>query len=1530
VNVVLNSVCVLALVFSVGSSVLAAQRPPYPADGSGFADPNGTVVPVVINEFLASNTSDQYVDPQGDSDDWVELYNRGNSPWNVGGMYMTDDLLVPTKWRIPTSNATLTTIAPGGYLVIWADKDVKDPGLHANFALSADGEDLALFDIDGETLVDGITFGQQLSNISYGRFPDGNDSWYLLTVPTPGSANVRTAEGITAKPRFSFEHGFYDRAFSVTIMCPTEGTTIYYTTDGSQPYAADGTGPGSPAAVYNEPVRISRTTCLRAIAVKPGWQPSAVETCTYIFLADVVRQSPTGAAPGPGWPTGSINGQTFNYGMDPDVVNDPRYRDLMDDALLAIPSISLVTELSNLFDPQTGIYVNAKKTGSEWERPVSVELIYPDETEGFQIDAGLRIRGGYSRGDSNPKHAFRLFFRNEYGTPTLKYPLFGKEGVDKFENIDLATSQNYSWSYDGSEKNTFLRDVFSRDSQRDMGEPYTRSRYYHLYLNGQYWGLFLTDERAEASYAESYFGGTKDDYDAVKTVGGNPNYMIEATDGTLDNAFLLWQAAIVGFTTDEPYYRIQGLDPDGTRNPMYPKLLDADNLIDYMLCTFYTGDFDAPISNFLGNSRPNNYHSLYNRLNPDGFKWFRHDAEHTLIDRYGWGLDRTGPFTHPDLGRFEYFTPQWLQQKLLEHPEFRMRLADRTHRHFFNDGALTYAKSRQRLLDRAQQIETAIIGESARWGDSKHSTPFTKVHWENEVDRIVNDYGDYGLPNRTSVVLNQLKGHDWYPDVEAPVFSVHGGHVPVGFELEMQAPFDIYYTLDGTDPRLPRKAGSVGGQVLVAEDAAKRVLVPRGDVSEDWTGGEDFNDASWQFTEGSPGGIGYERSSGYEQMISLDVSWEMYGVATGCYVRIPFEVTTDPSQYKSLILRIRYDDGFIAYINGVEVQRASFTGTPQWDSAAQDSHEGEAIDVFPITERLSLLQQGHNVLAIHGLNISSTSSDFILMASLEADDGTTGEGSGISPTAILYTGPVTLDKSVPVKARTLSDNVWSALNEAVFAVGPVAENLRISEIMYHPGDTGDPNDPNTEFIELTNIGTESINLNLVKFTNGVNFTFPDLVLAPYEYCLAVKNVAAFEAKYGSRLPVVGAYTGSLNNAGERIELADAAGRNIHDFRFEDGWFEITDGMGFSLTVEDPANADPNAYDDKGLWRPSAKAGGSPGADDSGQAPAPGAVVINELLANSRGSAPDWIELHNTTDRPINIGGWFLSDDANNLTKYEIAAGTYIAANGYTLFSENRHFGSAGDPGCHEPFALSASGETLYLHSGSAGVLTGYSEREQFDASEAGVSLGRHPKSTGTYNFVAMSAPTPGAANASPQVGPVVINEIMYHPDGPADAEYVELLNISSEPVTLYDANREAPWRFSDEAGIECLFPIDPPVTLAPGEYLLLVKDAELFGAEYMPPTEVKVLEWTFGKLINGMAKIQLSKPGDVSDDGTRHWIRMDRVVYSDGLHVKDFSAGVDPWPVEANGLGASLSRTDPTAYGNDPVNWHAAVPSPGE
>ena len=255
----------------------------------------------------------------------------------------------------------------------------------------------------------------------------------------------------------------------------------------------------------------------------------------------------------------------------------------------------------------------------------------------------------------------------------------------------------------------------------------------------------------------------------------------------------------------------------------------------------------------------------------------------------------------------------------------------------------------------------------------------------------------------------------------------------------------------------------------------------------------------------------------------------------------------------------------------------------------------KAANLYPTVDAPDFLV---NALAQHGGHMKWTDAFTlaplagIVYYTLDGADPRLPGGAVNTAHALKFSSPVTLDRSVRIKTRAYSSGVWSALTEAVFAVGPVGESLRISELMYHPAD------PNTEYIELTNIGSANINLNLVRFSNGVEFTFPSFNLAPGGYCLVVEDVRAFRAKYGATLPIAGQYTGSLSNAGERIELLDAVGTVVHDFRFNDRWFDNTDGLGFSLTVKDPRTAAPDSYSDKAQWRPSAYSGGSPGASDN--------------------------------------------------------------------------------------------------------------------------------------------------------------------------------------------------------------------------------------------------------------------------------------------------------------------------------------------
>ncbi|MCL5099280.1 MAG: CotH kinase family protein, partial [Candidatus Omnitrophica bacterium] len=615
----------------------------------------------------------------------------------------------------------------------------------------------------------------------------------FLKTPTPGSRNNTDAyQGAVADVQFSVDHGLYDAPFNLELSSITDGAEIRYTLDGSLPSTNHGT-------VYTAPVVVSQTTTLRAAAFKTDYLSGRINTRSYVFVNDVIHQSPTGKPPS-GWPSSPLStGQIMQYGMDPDVVDSPLYSGSIIEALKSIPTFSIVADQADLFGPN-GIYANAMNDGRAWERPASFELIYPDGTPGFQINGGIRIRGGQSRSPANPKHGFRLFFRKEYGDGPLHYQLFTNSPVDRFEMFDVRVDQNDSWSFIGdccgtADNATYLRDLFSRDTQLAMGKPATRSEYCHLYINGQYWGLAETQERPEANYAASYFGGQEDDYDVIKINWGS--FTVYATDGDMTAWTQLYNRLKTGVSTESDYQSLLGNNPDGTRNPALPVCLDVDNLNDFMLLTVYSGNLDSAISFFA--HRPNNWYAIRNRNGQEGFRFFTHDAELTYLNV---NADRTSPPANVGDASVLDSSPEWMWHKLLANATFRLKLADRVQKHFFNGGVFTPESAKRRFLARKAQIDLAIIGESARWGDARRATPYTRdVEWLNLVNNLAVNTNCY-FDRRASIVLNQLIANGMFPRVAAPSFNQFGGTVPPGFALSMTAPAGtIYYTLDGSDPR---------------------------------------------------------------------------------------------------------------------------------------------------------------------------------------------------------------------------------------------------------------------------------------------------------------------------------------------------------------------------------------------------------------------------------------------------------------------------------------------------------------------------------------------------------------------------------------------------------------------------------------------------------------------------------------------------------------------------------------------------------
>jgi len=1491
--------------------------------------------PLFITEFMASNGATLATTVEGLEvyPDWIEIYNASNVSVSLDGYRLTDNSEILDKWTFPVG----LTIGPKEFLVVFAsNKDQEDwpenypyqdeaGYYHTNFDMDKDGEYLALVRPDG-TVAQAfeLEYPVQRADYSYGYYE--NEYSYFLT-PTPGEFNDGPFLGFVSDTEFSHDRGFYDQLIQVVITCDTPGAVIRYNTspNGVAPTADTG-------EIYDGPITINGTTCLRAAAFKEGYLSSNVDTQTYFFLDQVVQQNNTPSQ----FPSTWSGGYPADYEMDPEVTGDPRYSSVMQDALKAIPTMSLVLDIDDMFG-SNGLYNNSTQHGPSWERPASIEFYDPNTGDQFQVNCGVRIQGAFNRlPNISPKHSFRLLFKRMYGPSKLEFPVFGDQGLDSFDHLNLRAGHAETWIYPITSwglrpRAKYFADQWARTSQLDMGHLAADGRYVHLYINGLYWGMYNLCERINSAFTASHLGGDKDtDWDVIHS--GNIFTPFSARDGDLQAWNEMMSLANSGLANDAQYQQIL-------------QYLDIDNFIDYMILYFYGGEVDWPQQNWLAARR---------RQTGSGFMFFAWDGEVFLFYP---DINRTGV----DNGN----SPGQLYANLRYNEQFCMQFGDRAHKLFFNDGYLSPTAGQARFDKLAQQIDQAIIAESARWGDycrdvySYDSGPYHLYtrddFWIPEITWTDNTW----FPQRTDIVLNQLKAIGLYPNVEAPSFNQHGGSIPSGFNLQMTAPAGtIYYTLDGNDPYLWQ--GSNSEVTLVEEAAPKSVLVPTGDIGTDWQGGnEPYPETGWDdgtpATPGRTGGVGYDEDTTYNPYMTYDVISEMNGNNTSCYIRIPFNVTQDPAEFNFMTLKVRYDDAFVAYINGQKVcQSEHVPATLVWSSGATLGRTGSdtaamLFESFDLNSHINLLQPGNNILAIHGLDYLLSSSDFLVSVELVA--GYSASGGNISPSAVEYTAPVSLESSCTVKARVLSGDNWSALNEATFGIDNVGENLRITEIMYHPTDptqaekdaAGDQTllDEDFEYIEVKNIGAAPINLNLVHFTDGVDFTFGDYWLGAGQFAVIVKNQAAFEARYPGVSPalIAGAYTGFLDNDGEEIVMRDTVGAEIHDFNYGDSWFVVTDGGGHSLNKLDPntsSTAAPDSWDAQSGWRPSSVLNGTPGADDTGYTLQPEDIVISEVMTHTDDLVSgDWIEIWNRTSSPVYIGGWFLSDSELDLAKYEIATTdprATIEPNSYVVFDYVSDFGNPSDLGSHVQFGLSEQhGGDVYLTSGAGGMLTGeYStEQENFGAAENGVTLGMYIKTDMTDDFVRLQTVTKGAVNNhDPIIGPLVISELMYNPQDPdSEAEFIEITNITGGTVYLYDtAYPTNTWQIK---GVSYAFP--PGITVSPNETFLVTRgDPATFRATYGIPGNIDIYgPYDPAKLDNGGEKVTLIKPGE-PDPITFEVpeIRIDRVNYSDGSHPTP-PAIIDPWPTTPDGEGDSLTRKVLGDYGNDLANWQAANPTPG-
>lgn len=741
---------------------------------------------IILNEFLTSNSTG-IKDADGDYSDWIELYNPGSTSINLLGWSLTDSYSNLAKWIFPS-----ISIAPGQYLVVFAsgkDTIAANNELHTNFSLSKDGEYLAIIE-PGGIISDEYApaYIPQQTDMSFGYY---QGQLVFFEIPTPGAINSHETKAQI--PQFSVQRGYFVNPFTVSLSVSDSETRIYYTTDGTRPTAQ--------SMLYSGPLSIDKTTPLSAVGIK-NEICSHIVTQTYFFIKDIVNQpnNPPGYPDRWGYLGADVKYADYavgerapaDYALDPGVCESPAYKDLIQKAFISIPTVSIVTNPGYLFSDSTdedegGIYIHTGVVlGAEWERPVSIEYFEPATNRQFQINCGLKLHGAASRQpEKTGKHSFRAAFRGIYGAGKLQFDLFeNASAVNKFDHLIFRAGYNQSWLHTDSWQRTnsqYTNDSFSKKVQLDMGQPSSHDRFVHLYINGLYWGLYDVSERISDNFMEAYFGGGEADYDIINHDGLSEGYITA-------------------------YNRMLELAKAGNYDELVSeKLLDMESFIDYMLLNFYIGNMDWAT---------NNWYTARNRINPEsGFRFFSWDAESSLTDvnlnRINGGSGFQGKFRSILFGSSSGTT---MDGGLYNNKEFRLLFADRVNKHFFRGGSLTPEKTAELYQKVANEIDFAIILESARWGDYRRNTlkPSTTLppvytrndHWLPRKEKLLKDY----FPKRTDIVYKQLESLGLVSEIASPVFSTYGGIINSPVTLSMTASIGIvYYTTNGLDPR---EAGS--------------------------------------------------------------------------------------------------------------------------------------------------------------------------------------------------------------------------------------------------------------------------------------------------------------------------------------------------------------------------------------------------------------------------------------------------------------------------------------------------------------------------------------------------------------------------------------------------------------------------------------------------------------------------------------------------------------------------------------------------
>ncbi|MDB4366938.1 CotH kinase family protein [Akkermansiaceae bacterium] len=1123
----------------------------------------------VISEFMAANETGLQ-DGDGEFSDWIEIFNPTASSVDLSSYFLTEDSSDLTKWSFPP-----LPLAPGERIIVFASgKGAAGPAgeIHTNFKLSAGGEYLALVTASGSTLLQEFapTYPALDEDVSYGILRGDLSTSRVLGTPTPGQPNDASIPPPSAVT-FSLNSRTFSETLNLSLATETAGASIYYTTDGSTPSTKNG-------ILYSSAINLTSTSHLRAIAVREG-VAGPISGENFIRLAaDLVNYESdlplmiidnfgAGTVPAKGWSgTGSGVQQVARQ-----------------NAVWATFDRNETTGLASLTDPPQMI-----------------------------SRTGIRGRGAFSSTWSQKPYSIEVWDEN---------------GEEKDVNV-LGMPAHSDWVlyYPDTDRNkdpSMMFNTFMYELSNNMGRYAARIRWVEAFVNTNGGALSLADRRGVYAIFEKVSRGEgRLEFDKLTEDGTEGGWLLglnrmdsipvggyPAENGSTrpqlfhtrgPNRVSQTSANSAGSGDDIPRQSNGYLNfdnPSGYRITATQRTAIEDWFVEFEDVLYDNSQWLDPINGYRKYLDPKDFveYFMFNNLSRNGdgmlismFPWKGDDGKLRMGPAwdYNWSSYYVGG---GPTGTFRHRGDRLWYRRLFDDPDFEQLYVDRWFYH--RDRAMSNTGIESIVNEQAAEIGTT---RAIRQGFSNEGS------WNSELNTFKN-----WLTTRA----------DWYDGqfTPRPVYNQNGGEVAGNFIVKFSPPpGTIYYTTDGSDPR--RSGGGIspsaiqfeGGVTMtkvVAEGDAVRVTIPTATAPPSglgWTSAL-FNDTTW--LTGTTG-VGYDRVNTYDPHINLNLDTTMGRVNTSAYLRLEFDLA-NASSYDVMRLKMKYDDGFVAYLNGALIASENAPATLVWDSGANGGHsDTEAVNfvTFDVNAHVGELVNGTNILAIHGLNDGIGSSDFLITPELEVGQSTVSNG-------------LVLNESVLITARTRDGSDWSAPAEAYFLVDTIpasAENLVISEFHYRPADAsaielaaGFTDRDDFEFIELMNRGSQTINLNGVKFVDGVTFDFSTAEIRSLDSgarVLIVKNLAAFEERYGNAFSskIAGEYSGNLSNDGELITLVDATGTNILSFTFNDQspWPEEPDGDSYTLVLINPMGPIIPEHGDPANWRASASSGGSPGGSGS--------------------------------------------------------------------------------------------------------------------------------------------------------------------------------------------------------------------------------------------------------------------------------------------------------------------------------------------